>query len=131
MNPTIDRLEIGFKSGSDDYGAILRGGNPLFFSDELDFLWNIPALTAFFKPGDETLIMLVQGGLDEALANVFHAFLFGGSSEMFFDDPTIFEMDEATSSRVNGINNIPPRIFAALYSGQDEQNSCATALIGG
>ena len=66
LNPTIDRLEIDFEFGSDGYGAILRQGNPLFFVDELNFLWNIPTLTAYFKPGAETLIMLVQGGLDEA-----------------------------------------------------------------
>lgn len=127
--PTVDRLEIGFEFGADDYGDILRGGNPLFFVDELNFRWNIPALTAFFKPGDETLVMLVQGGLDQGLSNAFHAFLFGGSSEMFFGDPSGFLMDEVTSSRVNGINDIPPRIFSALYSGQDDNNECATAFV--
>lgn len=131
LNPTIDRLEIGFESGSDGYGAILRQGNPVFFVDELNFLWNIPTMAAFFKPGDETLSMLVQGGLAQGIADAFHAFLYGGSSETFFDDPSIFEMDEVTSSRVNGITRNPPRIFALRYSGQDPAHKCATALIDG
>jgi len=129
FHPTVDRLEIVFESGSDSYGAILRRGVPLLFSDELDFLWNIPVLAAFFKPGDETLVMYVQGGVDEALANGFHGFLFGGSSATFFNDPSIFHMDEVTTSRVNGINDIPPRIFAARYSGQDDQHECATDFV--
>lgn len=113
----------------DGYGPLLTdAGNDVFFIDELSRPWNVPVEVSVFRPGDETIALMLQGALDDFPLNAFHTLLFSGPAEDFFNDPTTMSLFQTISGRFSRIFNVPPEFFLWLNPGPVEQK-CAEARL--